>query len=130
MQEPVITLRQPWASAVFYARKDIENRTWATPYRGRLWIHAGKNPARQDARLEERRGLWLPEEPLPRGVILGCVELVDCVRRADSPWARRGHYHWLLSRPMRLKRSVPRNGELGLSYIRPPRGELIRARPS
>jgi hypothetical protein len=128
VEEPVLTLRQPWASAVFRAGKNVENRTWSTPYRGRLWIHAAKNPRREDSRRQERRGLWLPEEPLPRGVILGCVELVDVVERNDSPWALRDHFHWLLRRPMLLKRPVARDGRLGLAYIRPPRGELVRVR--
>lgn len=128
--EPVLTLRQPWASAVFVAGKDVENRTWSTRYRGRLWIHAAKATAWPDTRLEERRGLWVPEDPLPRGVILGCVELVDCVRRFDSPWALRDHYHWLLRRPMLLERPVPHAGRLGLAYRRPPQGRLVRARRS
>ncbi len=42
-----ITIKQPWAWAITrrattYAGKDIENRTWTTPYRGLLAIHAGR----------------------------------------------------------------------------------------
>jgi hypothetical protein len=67
--EPILTVRQPWASAIFHAGKDIENRVWPTDYRGRLWIHAGLATARAEPdRWAEEHGLWLPEEPLPRGV--------------------------------------------------------------
>lgn len=36
-----LTFIQPWASAIAFAGKDIENRTWRTHYRGPLAIHAG-----------------------------------------------------------------------------------------
>src|SRR5947208_12632585 len=86
--EPVLTIRQPWASATFQAGKDVENRPRPTHYRGRLWIHAGEHRARDQAdRWAARHQLWLPEEPLPRGLILGCVQLVDCIDDSDSPWA-------------------------------------------
>jgi hypothetical protein len=127
--EPVLTVRQPWASAIFRAGKDVENRTRRTHYRGRLWIHAGEFKRRDEAdRWASRRDRWLPEEPLPRGVILGCVELVDCVLSADSPWATRGDYHWILERPVLLRRPAPHKGQLGLSWRRPPRGELVHSR--
>lgn len=86
--EPVLTVRQPWASAIFHAGKDVENRSWSTDYRGRLWIHSGLATgwAGPDA-WADAHGLWVPEEPLPRGVILGSVQLVGVVRNADSPWA-------------------------------------------
>lgn len=48
MTSPIkaITVKQPWAWAIArrattYAGKDIENRTWPTPYWGLLAIHAG-----------------------------------------------------------------------------------------
>ena len=36
-----ITIKQPWAWAIIFAGKDIENRTWHTHDRGPLLIHAG-----------------------------------------------------------------------------------------
>lgn len=38
-----LTLTQPWASLVAIGAKSIETRSWSTPYRGRLVIHAAKN---------------------------------------------------------------------------------------
>jgi len=46
--EPVLTIRQPWASAVFRASKDVENRPRPTHYRGRLWILAGSFKSRDE----------------------------------------------------------------------------------
>jgi hypothetical protein len=127
--EPVLTIRQPWASAIFHAGKTVENRPRRTHYRGRLWIHAGEFRRRDDAdSWATGQGLWLPEEPLPRGVILGSVRLVDCIDDSDSPWAHPGSYHWLLQSPMLLVRPVPQKGSLGFSWGNPPRGELRRTR--
>lgn len=36
-----LTFVQPWATAVAFAGKDIENRSWRTHYRGPLAVHAG-----------------------------------------------------------------------------------------
>ena len=119
----MLTIRQPWASASFYTGKDVENRTWSTEYRGRLWIHAARATERREAgRWAEERGLAVPEEPLPRGVIIGHVELVDIIRDSDSPWALPDQYHWILRRLMLLARPVEWQGRLGLTFIRPARG--------
>jgi ASCH domain len=127
--QPVLTIRQPWASAIFVAGKDVENRSWRSDHRGRLWVHAGLHRSREAPdRWAKRHGLWVPEEPLSRGVILGSVELVDIVRDADSPWALGGQFHWLLRRPRLLVRPVPWNGVLGLKWIRPPQGKTVPAR--
>ncbi len=37
-----LTLTQPWASLVALGKKRIETRSWRTPYRGPLAIHAAK----------------------------------------------------------------------------------------
>jgi hypothetical protein len=39
---PVLSLKQPWANAVLWLGKRIENRTWSTAYRGEFLIHASK----------------------------------------------------------------------------------------
>ena len=38
-----ISLKQPWADLIVNGIKDIENRTWKTSYRGKLFIHASKS---------------------------------------------------------------------------------------
>jgi len=51
-----LTLHQPWASLIALGVKTIETRSWSTPYRGRLLIHAGaKTPTRG-----EFVGDWVP----------------------------------------------------------------------
>ena len=35
-----LTLRPQWAWFVVNGHKDIENRSWPTRLRGRIWVHA------------------------------------------------------------------------------------------
>jgi hypothetical protein len=93
----ILTVRQPWASAIVHGGKDVENRSTniAGGYRGPVAIHAaiGKTATldeRQERLLlaadEEGRGGigdWLDGEPIAGGVILGVVDLVD-VHRAEG----------------------------------------------
>lgn len=42
-----LSIKQPWASLIAQGIKDIENRTWKTKFRGRIFIHASAKPAGQ-----------------------------------------------------------------------------------
>lgn len=75
-----ITLWQPWATAMALGLKLCETRSWATTYRGLLAIHAGKRLEKDDARI------MLPGVPMPLGVVLGAVELVDCLMMTKGAW--------------------------------------------
>jgi len=37
-----LSIIQPWAWLITRGYKDIENRGWYTPYRGRFLVHASK----------------------------------------------------------------------------------------
>jgi hypothetical protein len=109
MVEYGISIRQPWAWAIFNAGKDVENRSWNTEYRGRLWIQAGKVFDYQ-APSEIAKGA----ADSPRGYLLGHVDLVDCVRNHRSAWADRGQFHWLITNPVLLPEPIPFRGLQGL----------------
>jgi hypothetical protein len=129
----VLTVQQPWASLIVSGLKPVENRSWRTPYRGPLLIHAaalryddeGERRLRRaglplppaPARLPGQAALWSRplSETLPRGCIVGRVILTDCVRDFDSPWAERGAWHWLLSTPEPAIRPLRCKGALNLS---------------
>jgi activating signal cointegrator 1 len=82
-----LTLTQPWAQLVIEGVKHIETRSWSTSYRGRLAIHAAKGWD-ADARLFAAQvcgGLlpgWELPEDLPRGAVLGIVDLLDVLPAA------------------------------------------------
>jgi len=135
-----ITLVQPWASLVILGAKHIETRSWNTKYRGKLAIHAGKKWNKHLADLCEaepfRSALYgldgtFPEgrhSNTPLGMILGTVELVDCVATEDllvqvneesgPEFAfgdyRPGRWGWLLQHAQLLTHPVPFVGRQGL----------------
>ena len=93
-----LSIRQPWAWAIINAGKDIENRSWQTPIRGPVCIHAAKGDTRAEfdefvdfARALFRRGNWtgdfVPErKAFSRGGIVGVATITDCVSASPSPW--------------------------------------------
>ncbi len=159
-----------WAWWMFHGdpRKDIENRSRRTNYRGRLYIHTSARLTRSEymeaCAFVARRGLRSPLAPLacrvsenvlacfldrsragaaedapptiaakdvldlwtrlpaprlpdpvvlPLGVIIGYVDLVDCVDHSDSPWFT-GLYGQVLTNPVLLPNPVPCRGRLGI----------------
>jgi len=115
-----LSVRQPWAWAIIHAGKDVENRSWPTKYRGKLVIHAGKGckpseyefAAEDIARTIGRRPPPLDE--IPRGCIVGTVELVDCVENSRSKWAQDDAVHWVVRDPIPCQ-TRPVKGMLGSS---------------
>lgn len=112
----VIVVRQPWAWLIVNGFKDIENRSWATQYRGPLLIQASARkpttPEMEEFRVYSRkRGVKLPEV-FDLGGIVGSVRLDDCVTRSRSRWFV-GPVGWVLSKPKRLS-FVPMKGQLNL----------------
>ena len=112
-----LSLKQPWAWAIFYCGKDIENRNWATKYRGRILIHASKNYDAEGATwLMNHFGFIIPEYQDFRGYILGSVTVADCVKYSPSRWFF-GPYGFVLENPVEFKKLIPWKGKLGLFEI-------------
>lgn len=116
-EERALSVRQPWAWAILCAGKDVENRSWQTRHRGRLWIHAGGNVDKGRPDLLERAAAYYGGQIL-RGALLGHVNLLDVVTDSESDWAIPGQFHWLLSDPVLLPEPIPMPGRLSL--WRPP----------
>lgn len=110
-----ITIKQPWASAIFYQGKDIENRSWATKYRGPLLIHSGLVYAKDAPKLFPAN-MTCPEPcdiTMLYGCILGVVDLVDCVSEHKSRWWL-GEYGFVLKNPRLFRKPYECRGKLGL----------------
>lgn len=122
---PALSVRQPWAWMLAHGGKDVENRSWPTPYRGQFLIHAAL--ARRRAEMDEAllwmhlRGL-LPASRLPEGCtllygcIIGVAEVVDCVSVSDSRWFT-GPYGFVIRNARPIAPFVPCRGALG--FFRP-----------
>jgi len=108
----VLTLRQPWASAVFLARggKNVENRTWKTNYRGRLYIHAA---GRED--IYAPHWVWDlvgGRGTLPLSAIIGYVTITACQYDSgvNNRWAHPNMWHWFFTSPALLTEAIPATG--------------------
>jgi hypothetical protein len=127
-----LSISQPWASLVIMGVKRLETRPWQTRYRGPLAIHASKNFSRAARMLclqEPCRSalqsagvdVW---SRLPCGVILGVVELVDCVRVEEFGEVpadelslgdfRPGRWVWRFENPKLLPAKITYRGQLGV----------------
>jgi len=144
-----LSVKQPWASLIIDGIKDIENRTWKLPsnMKGqRVLIHASKCSWSWDKftnyienidcesmelqnfvltnKISEK---WLKQ--LPTGMIIGSVEVVDCVINHKSMWAEKTEgvlvgnefftneksptvYNWVLANPLKLTEPIPAKGKL------------------
>lgn len=116
-----ITIKQPWASFIVHGLKDIENRTWACPkkYIGqRVLIHAGADKTlmntpssdfmteyQMDAYEKNRFDFPVLERNL-YSVIIGSVEIVDCVINHPSIWAEQGVWNWVLANPILYEEAI------------------------
>jgi hypothetical protein len=106
-----LSVRQPYAWAIIHGGKDVENRSWHSPFRGRVLVHAGRHwHAVGPQELSRRMGVEVPAD-LPLGGIVGMVEIVDCVDAHESRWFE-GPWGFVLRNPRPLP-FVPCAGHLG-----------------
>ena len=111
-----LSLTQPMAWALFHG-KDIENRTWNTSYRGRLYVHASRKLDRVHykwiADRQGRLGVDLPDpDDLVFGAIIGEITLVSVVKFSRSPWFF-GPYGFVMRDPEEYEKPMRCKGHLG-----------------
>ena len=76
-----LSIRQPHAEAIMRGVKTTEYRNAPTRIRGRIYIYAalGRYSAAKEAEMMTQYGISdVSCDNLPRGVIVGTVELYDC----------------------------------------------------
>lgn len=105
-----LSIKQPWASLIACGIKDVENRTWSTKFRGRIYIHASQKPVPFNGMpnginftLDQKREIF-KLHPVSEGrypdimskyinsAIIGEVDIVDCVQNHSSIWAEQSYY--------------------------------------
>ncbi len=124
-----LSIHQPWASLIVRGVLCCEVRSWRTAHRGLLAIHASQKLEEsvvQLCRLPELVGLlrlagYGSVFDLPRGQVLGAVELIDCQAvRADEleqNLGRAGRFSWRLAQPRSLSEPVPVRAKRGIFDI-------------
>lgn len=91
-----LSFRDPWATLIALGLKDIENRTWRTNFRGRVYIHVSQifdQHGWGDIVTSNSTTLHVLDfvvdtnwDKRPRGAIIGEVDIVDCVQFSTSLW--------------------------------------------
>ncbi len=123
-----ISLIQPWAWLMLELppehRKDVENRTWNTRFRGDVWVHASKGMTADDyaGALDTAAEIlgYIPRAPsfhdIKRGGIVGRFRIVEVVPPRDPravgdlrvlPPPRRWHFPDQFGFVVRDARAVP-----------------------
>lgn len=94
-----LSIKQPWASLIAHGIKDIENRTWKTNFRGRIYIHASAKRAGRTITLlttEQcnciKDNSWSDSKEEVTSAIIGEVDIIDCVINHPSIWAENSEY--------------------------------------
>jgi len=133
-----LTVKQPWAWAIIHGGKDVENRSRPTKHRGQLYIHAGVAESKEARAWPAIRaafthhGITLddPMVGMPRGHVIGTVDVIDCHHADDclekhynyidghwtepcSEWSMPDQYHWVLANPQPVT-PFPMQGKLGI----------------
>ena len=136
-----LSIRQPWAWAILWAGKDVENRTWPLPARmlgKRVLIHAAKGCTADEyesatvfirgaSGVGGREGHVLPLAELPRGAIVGAATLLRCEHHGcgiTSRWFV-GPYGFVLGNVRALPTPVPCRGALGFFDVPPDVAEHV-----
>ena len=117
-----LTIKQPWAYLIAAGHKDIENRTWRTNHRGRLYIHVSAKVADNSHRkalgctglLTSAQLMILPMEArkelvrcrFDTSAVIGHVDLMDCVKGHPSVWAEEDCWNWVLKDPFLFKEPI------------------------
>lgn len=113
-----ITILQPYASLLVAGKKIYETRSWDTPYRGKIAIHAGKGrPYERDKLFYERAEELLGRsvEGLPRGQIIAVADLVECYQVCGNHIYNdpEREERWLESRPPKNRDGSPKRDAAG-----------------
>lgn len=123
-----ITVCEPYASAIIFGPKRVENRQNPWRFRGRLLIHAGKSRKFMKSMTPQQHQDWsrnwrgLAQNKFQPGMIIGCIEIYGCIAFGGpamtddlwrDPWAC-GPYCLLLRAPEPLPKPIPYRGALGL----------------
>jgi hypothetical protein len=122
-----LSIKQPWASLIAHGIKDIENRTWKTNFRGRIFIHvSGLSASSTFQLLNHLQNLKLIDYQHEldeyintdlKSAIIGEVDIIDCVVNHPSIWAEKSKetliepnvsvvmksdaiYNWVLANPI------------------------------
>uniref|UniRef100_A0A7C4QLU0 ASCH domain-containing protein n=1 Tax=Schlesneria paludicola TaxID=360056 RepID=A0A7C4QLU0_9PLAN len=107
-------IQQPWAEFILRGLKTIEIRSQPTHIRGTVYVYTSKRPSTMDAARQTARFHAIDVDRLPKGVLVGTVDIVDsrpCTAADAGPslvpaeWLDQ-RYAWVLANPRRLRKPL------------------------
>ena len=132
----VLSIKEPHASLLLTPYKTIETRSWATSYRGEIYLHASQSmPSYAKEKAMWDRVLKLYDKHVETtgenarlhcGLIYAKAELVDCILMTpeniaalpqdeiDAGYYAPGRYMWVLKNVVPLPEPIPAKGHLGI----------------
>ncbi len=114
-----LSIQQPYAELIVSGIKDIENRDWATKFRGEFFIHASKkfdNAAFKYLSIYGGHFKGMTKSDFLLGGIVGKSTLIDCVTCYPSGWFI-GKYGFVLRDSCRID-FVPYKGALNFFEVK------------
>lgn len=121
----VLTIKEPYASLIANKQKEYETRSWKTNYRGKIYIHASKNPdnikEKDDLKklIEENNITYKPRYILCEATLEDCIYMdnnfIESVSKKEKLVGNYeiGRYAWKLDN-IRLIEPVEAKGKLGI----------------
>ena len=95
-----ISIRQPYVEDILRGKKKYEYRSRPTQIRGRVFLYASLGPGS----LEYWKKMKLEPGSLPTGLVVGSVEIVDCLDDGE------GGFKYKLKNPKRYRTPIkPKN---------------------
>lgn len=110
-----LSIQQPWAELILRNIKSIEIRTVSTKIRGTVYLYSSRQFSSLHCAREAICVYNLDEETMPRGCLVGMVDILDCrpSRPEDAPFAcvpeefLHGTYSWVLGNAVRCPQMWP-----------------------
>lgn len=124
----VLSIREPYVSAIKEGIKHIETRSFKTSYRGELYIHASLSKIKESDERKKRVLSLLQNKNMCYGKIVCKCNLVDCIYM-DQDYINNveknkneylcgdyqiGRYAWILENIEILEEEIEAKGQLGI----------------
>ena len=112
-----LTIHEPWSTLIMLGVKRIENRSWSTPYRGRLVIHSARTVRKDIAATYNVEDAISPGYALGTVVLTGIYTQDDVLDHVDKPQFDEfgsGPFYWLLEYADPFSEPIPISGQQGL----------------
>ena len=108
--EKALSIRQPYAWLICKGFKDIENRSWPTKFRGRIYVHAGVSKVYLKNSVNDNKTRLSPGQIDEYSAVMNTLAY-GAITESSSPWFT-GKYGFLLSNPVLYDHAIPCKGKL------------------